>query len=126
MIHPLVGYFRCPEHLAVLGTADPLPPEAAYFRLGDAICYGRQAVGAPSPRPDGSLVDVSRAVSSADGKVLLPFDLSEAIGNLRHERYPEAQRAVEGSSASSLPHAVYYFFRPVVPVGVRTHLQRLH
>ena len=115
--HPLVEYFRCPEHLAVLGTADPLPPEAGYFRFGDAICYGRQGVGPPSPRPDGSLVDVSRGVSSANGKVLLPFDLSEVLDNLRHERYPEAQRAIEHISSFSLSHAAYYFFRPVLPVA---------
>lgn len=125
MVHPLVEYFRCPEHLAVLGTADPLPTDEGYFRFGDAIAYGRQNVGAPSPRPDGSLVDVSCGVSSADGKVLLPFDLSEALANLRHERYPEAQRAIERISASSAPHAVYYFFRPFLPVGVRRHLQKL-
>jgi len=126
MSHPLVEYFRCPEHLAVLGTGGPLPAEAGYFRFGDAVCYGRQAVGAPSLRPNGSLVDVSRGVSSAEGTVLLPFDLSEALDNLRHERYPEAQRAVEHVSSFSASHAVYYFVRPVLPVGVRRHLQRLH
>ena len=71
-------------------------------------------------------MDVSRGVSSSDGKVLLPFDLSEALDNLRHERYPEAQRAIEHISAFNLSHAIYYFFRPVLPIGVRKHLQRLH
>jgi len=122
--HPLVEYFRCPEHLAVLGTAHPLPPDEGYFRFGDTIAYGRQTVGAPSSRPDGSLVDVSRGVSSAEGKVLLPFDLSEVLDNLRFERYPEAQRAIAHVSASGVSRAVYYFFRPVLPVGVRKHLQR--
>jgi hypothetical protein len=125
MIPPLVEYFRCPEYLAACGAADPLPLEVGYFRFGETIAYGRQAVGAPSSRADGSLVDVSGAVSLADGKELLPFDLAEAVGNLRHERYPEAQREVERLSASSVPHAIYYLFRPVLPVGVRKHLQRL-
>jgi hypothetical protein len=39
--HPLIEYFRCPEHLAVLGTGGPLPADARYFTFGDAICYGR-------------------------------------------------------------------------------------
>ena len=90
MTHPLVEYFRCPEHFAVIETGGPLPADEGYFRFGDAICYGRQAVGASSPRPDGSLVDVSRGVSSAEGRVLLPFDLSEVLTNLRYERYPTA------------------------------------
>jgi hypothetical protein len=126
MAHPLVEYFRCPEHLAALGTAGPLPPDAGYFRFGEAIAYGRQAVGRASARPDGSLADGSFGVLSANGKVLLPFDLTEVLGNLRHERYPEAQYAIEHVSDSSVQHAVYYFFRPILPVRVRKHLQRLH
>ena len=116
MVHPLVEYFRCPEHLAVLGTAEPLALESGYFRFGDAVCYGRQSVGPPSPRPDGSLVDVALGVTSSNGKVLLPFDLSDVLGNLRHERYPEAQRAIEHIASFNLSHAAYYFFRPVLPV----------
>jgi hypothetical protein len=126
MIHPLVEYFRCPEHMAVLGTADPLPSDVGYFRFADSICYGRQGVGTPSPIPNGSLVDVSSGVASARGKSLLPFDLSEVIENLRQERYPEARRAVDRMSSVSLTHEIYYFFRPLLPVGVRKYIQRLH
>jgi hypothetical protein len=110
----------------VLGTAEPLALESGYFRFGDAVCYGRQSVGPPSPRPDGSLVDVGLGVTSSNGKVLLPFDLSDVLGNLRHERYPEAQRAIEHIASFNLSHAAYYFFRPVLPVRARKHLQRLH
>jgi hypothetical protein len=122
---PLSDYFRCPEQFAVLATADPLPADPGYFRFGDAICYGRQAVGDPSPRPDGSLVDVSRGVASADGQVLLPFDLSEVLDNLRYERYPQARGAMERIATSSLTHSAYYSLRPALPVSVRKHLQRL-
>jgi hypothetical protein len=126
MIHPLVDYFRCPEHLAALVTGGPLPDEAGYFRFGEAICYGRQAVGAPSPKVNGHLVDVGLHVSSAGGEVLLPFDLSEAVGNLRFERYPEAQWQVEHISSFTLTHSAYYLLRPALPVAVRKHFQRLH
>jgi hypothetical protein len=126
MIHPLVEYFRCPEHLAAVGTANQLSSDKGYFRFRDAICYGRQSVGTSSPIPDDSLVDVSGAVALAGGKSLLPFDLSEVVENLRQERYPEAQRAVDRMSTVSLSHEVYYFFRPLLPVGVRKYIQRLH
>ncbi len=119
-------YYRCPDALAAFGTADPLHLEAGYFRFGDAVCYGRQAAGAPSQEADGNLVDVSAAVSSSGGRVLLPFSLGEVIGNLRHERYPEALRATEHISSFSLSHALYYLARPLLPVGVRRHLQQLH
>ncbi len=124
-MNSLVEYLRCPDHLAVIATADPLPADPGYFRFGEAICYGRQAVGKPSPRPDGILVDVSRGVASADGQVLLPFDLSEVLDNLRHERYPRALGAVERLSGSGASRAVYYFLRPFLPVGVRKHIQKL-
>jgi hypothetical protein len=124
--HPLVDYFRCPEHVAVLGVDESLPPEEGYFRWGDLICYGRQSVGAPSPKPDGSLVDVAAGVSAADGWVRLPFDLAEVVDNLRHERYPEARRATEHVASFSLSHDIYYFFRPALPIAVRKYLQRLH
>ncbi|MBA2354754.1 MAG: hypothetical protein H0V80_08820 [Acidobacteria bacterium] len=125
MAHPLVEYFRCSEHLALPRTADPLQPEQGYFRFGDVICYGRQAVGAAAPGTDHGIVDVTLPAPGA-GPVLLPFDLSEVIGNLRHERYPEAQHAVRRVSAFSVTHAVYYAVRPALPVGVRKYLQRLH
>lgn len=122
----LVEYFRCPEHFALLDTVGPLPAEPGFFKFRDAICYGRQAVGAPSPWVEGSLVDVSEGVSSVDGKVLLPFDLSEVVTNLRYERYPRApQNRLEMLCSSGVAHAVYYFLRPALPVGIRKHLQRL-
>jgi len=126
MTHPLVDYFRCPEHLAVLGTNGQLPADDGYFRFGDAVCYGRQSVGVASRRPNASLVDAARNVASVDGKVIVPFDLAEVVGNLRHERYPEAQRAVEHISSFNLTHDAYYYLRPRLPVSVRRHLQRLH
>jgi hypothetical protein len=124
--HPLVDYFRCPEHLAVLGTADHLPPESGYFRFGDIVCYGCQGVGEPSERPDGALVDVSDGVEASDGKVVVPFNLDQVLDNLRYERYPEARRAIEHTTGFSPTHAAYYLIRPLLPVAVRKHLQRMH
>lgn len=124
-MHPLVDYFRCPEELARLAAAEPLPPDPGYFRFGDAICYGRQAVGAGSERANGNLVDVSLGVMASDGQVVLPFDLGEVLDNLRNERYPEAREAAQQISARGLDHTLYYFFRPLLGVSVRKHLQRL-
>ena len=124
-MHPLADYFRCPDSLAVVGAA-PLPPaEPGYFRFGGATCYGRQSAVAPSPRAGSRLPDLAGAVSSSGGQVLLPFDLAEVIDNLRYERYAREEMAIERVCSSDLAHALYYFFRPVLPVGVRKHLQRV-
>ena len=117
MIHPLVELFRCPDDLAVLRTAAHLSPEAGYFRLRDSIGYGRTAAGSTSPSADGSLVDVLSEVVQTQGQLRLPFDLAEVVANLRHERYPEARRAVDLVSRASLTRAGYYLLRPLLPVG---------
>jgi hypothetical protein len=125
MRHPLAEYFRCPEHLALVRAGGALPGDAGYFRFRNAVAYGRPAGGATSSRAGVGLHDVASAVSVSDGSVVLPFDLSEVVTNLRHEHYPEAHTAIERLSTAGLPHALYYFFRPILPVGVRKHLQRL-
>jgi hypothetical protein len=58
--------------------------------------------------------------------VLLPFDLAEAVANLRFERYPEALRQARHVSSFSLSRAAYYFVRPVLPLRLRRYLQQLH
>jgi peptidoglycan/xylan/chitin deacetylase (PgdA/CDA1 family) len=56
--------------------------------------------------------------------VLLPFDLNEVVDNLRYERYanPSRGRWLEMAWAKDL----YYLLRPMFPVGLRKHLQRLY
>jgi hypothetical protein len=124
MLDPLAEYFRLPEHAASLRTAGPLPEAAGYFRFGDVTAYGRQCVGPASPRPDNGAVDVSPAVTSDAGTVVLPFDLREAVENLRCERYSAGPSGAERVSGSGLVHRIYYFLRPALPVHVRKHLQR--
>jgi hypothetical protein len=54
----------------------------------------------------------------------LPFDPSEVVADLRLERYiadDENSRKKRGSLARQL----YYLLRPLMPVDVRKHLQRL-
>ncbi|HTV00769.1 MAG TPA: hypothetical protein VMF13_09540 [Luteitalea sp.] len=125
MMHPLVEYFRCPEQVALTRTAGGLSPQSGYFRAGAAIGYGRAAT-APAARCDAALPDLSPDVAGVDGETVLPFDLAEVVGNLRHERYPEAQRSIAGIASPSVTRALYYLARPLLPVPVRKHLQRWH
>ena len=124
MTHPLVEYFRCPEHLAVLETADPLPADEGYFRFATPFATGGRAWGLRRRPRSGNLVEASSGVESTQAKVLLPFDLSEVIENLRQERYPEARRHCPVSSRS-LTREIYYLLRPILPVGGRKYFQRI-
>jgi hypothetical protein len=121
-----VDYFRCADHCAPIELAGELSAEQSYFRLGDAICYGRRA-GAPAAKfVDSPLVDVSTAVSCEGGRVRLPFDVSEVVTNLRQERYRQNPRGIlESVVGTGASRSLYYSLRPLLPVHVRRHLQKL-
>lgn len=124
MLH---DYFRCPAEACGVDPAPDLPAEPGFFRVGDAVCYGRQVAVPPLPEMDGRPPpDVSPAVRAAAGRLSLPFDLGEVAASLREERY---RKPHNGLLASLLDSAVvrnaYYGLRPVLPPGVRKHLQRL-
>jgi hypothetical protein len=121
-----LDYYRCPAERAGIGALPGRSGEPGYFRFGDAVAYGRLAGGRPATYPTDPLPDVSRDVTVAGGRPLLPFDLSEVATNLRQERYPRngnslLQKAASGGTAQSL----YYLFRPYMSVGVRKHLQKV-
>jgi hypothetical protein len=121
-----VDYYRCPAERAGIGTLPGRSDEPGYFRFGDAVAYGRVAGGRPAAYATDRLSDVSREVTIAGGRPLLPFDVSEVAMNLRQERYPQnghslLQKTTAGGAAQSL----YYLVRPYLSVGVRKHLQKV-
>ncbi len=100
--------------------ADPLPAEPGYFRFGDAVAYGRQSAGAPSPVANGDLVDVARAV------LVVERTGAPAVrprGGARQPALRTVPRGPQRRSSASPPPAsltpLYYFLRPALPVGVQ-------
>jgi hypothetical protein len=58
---------------------------------------------------------------------MLPFDVAEVARNLREERYQAAAGAqVSRLTETAFARSVYYLLRPMLPVSVRKHLQRIH
>jgi hypothetical protein len=55
----------------------------------------------------------------------LPFDAEEVVENLRRERYTANFRQ-EGNVLNEVLRRAYYLIRPMLGVGVRRHLQKLH
>lgn len=126
MSDPLSQYYRLPEHWLQLEMSEAGwsgPP--GYFRFGpDVICYGtwprRRLAGAPS----GALPDALVETRVEAGETYLPFDWIQVADNLRFEVY--AQKSWhENSPLRSAVNAAYYFFRPLMPVALRKHLQRI-
>jgi len=121
-------YYRCPEAFAVFSLAGKLSEDCGYFRLGpDIICYGRSSSGFRAEHPAGELYDVEKDVVADGSGLRLPFNPSEIVANLRYERYtPHSNRREKTQTATSVLRKAYYLARPLLPVSVRKHLQRIH
>jgi hypothetical protein len=121
----LLDYFRCPDEWPLFETAGELSAEDGYFRFDGTLCYGRCSGASPSPLVGGALPHVS-AGHEESGGLLLPFDLTEVVTNLRQERYRRNfHNRLERISAASAVRRAYYALRPFLSVGVRKHLQRI-
>jgi hypothetical protein len=118
-------YYRCPDTYGRFDAGE-LRSDEGYFKFYEAIGYGRLPGGPRTDQVDSLLPDVSDDVGASSGCVRLPFDHSEVVDNLRLERYAQKhQHYVDKITAGSLARAAYYFARPILPVAVRRHLQKV-
>jgi hypothetical protein len=102
------------------------PGAEGYFAFHDAICFGRRRGRPAVANPGEVLPDVSADAGADRGGIRLPFDLTEIVTNLQRERYcqPSNGHAADPSAEAAIRSA-YYFLRPILPVPVRKHLQRV-
>jgi hypothetical protein len=130
MNQTLLDYYKCPEEVCDLETKSELSRKNGFFQFGPGtICYGRSrgSRSRPAKCPTGELFDASLAVEIDHGVVRLPFDLSEAVENLRRERFMGASETSPTlRNLRTIKHDIYYFFRPWMPVSIRKYLQRLN
>jgi len=119
----LSTYFRCPEDAVKIVLEGALSSANGYFRFGrGATLYGRLSGKDASARSTPEMDDVATNVVLDQGKIRLPFDLNEAVGNLYRETYADEWR----NGPVSILSIPYYFIRPLLPVGARRHLQKLY
>jgi len=124
MNNSLVQYYRCPESYVSIAQQGTLSENSGYFRFGaDIVCYGRCSGLRPSASPGAPLENALRGVSSERGTVCLPFDLDQVVDSLRYERYQKD--SLPHSTLQAAMASAYYFVRPMLPVTVRKHLQKI-
>ena len=117
----LIEHYRCPESFVKLTLANDLTEDPGFFTFGGATtCYGRTDAGYLRPRSEAGLYDVTQDVISSTSGLCLPFDPTEAIDNLRLERYPGAR----GSSLRATAREIYYLLRPTLSQSMRKRIQR--
>lgn len=68
--------------------------------------------------------EVGSARRRSDGSILLPFDPSELIHNVRSERYRSLGHASVARSAQRLATAAYYLARPLIARPLQIRLRR--
>jgi glycosyltransferase involved in cell wall biosynthesis len=120
-----LDYYRCPPALTLLAVHPQLSSETGYFKFGDSIGFGRVAGLSPAPYPTDSLVDVIDSLGDSSARPVLPFDLTEVVTNLREERYRRNGYSwLERTATASSVQRLYYGVRPLLPIGVRKHVQK--
>lgn len=122
----VADHFRCaPDLINLSYSVGPAQP-SGYFRFGPELtCYGQCASGIPQPQVTLPLHDVLPEVTTSGSTVQLPFDPCQVVDNLRWERYARGGSET-ASTTGGLVRNLYYFLRPLMPVAVRQHLQRMH
>jgi hypothetical protein len=121
MIDFISQYYRCPEFYARLSLEGDLSDQRGFFRLGESTVYGRCSGQLPANLPTGSLHDALQDASAEGGETRLRFDPMEVINSLRYELYCQNGPSTVGSTIAKL----YYLVRPLLPVEVRKHLQKV-
>jgi hypothetical protein len=127
MNRAFLDYFRCPDDFARIEVNGSLSTEQGFFRFGhDTICFGQCSAASPSQDLIHNLPDVTQSVTVDSDGVRLPFDFSQVVDNLRYERYQvNSKPALERITGGSVSRKIYYLLRPILPVSVRKHLQRV-
>lgn len=126
MMDVLEKYFRCPPFAREVEPFGPLSTNSGFFTFGGSeVCFGKTSAGHLSKRADGLLYDVCADLKEHDmGR--LPFDPSEVITNLTHERYWRNGKPRLTKAANDFVRRSYYAFRPILPLEFRSRLQKFY
>ncbi len=120
----LLERYRLPDsYVKYSRNLDPALP-SGFFTFGEGIiCYGSYSADKLTPSANGGLPHVHHYVRFNGDILHLPFDPDKLIDNLLLERYPAQERDL---SHQVLLRSVYYAVRPLLPVTIRRHFQRLY
>src|SRR5438132_435733 len=122
-----LAHTKCPPSYVDGFTCAPRSGAEGFFTWAGLRLYGRVSAGSVSPRCTGHLPSIDVSVSIGRRSVVLPFNPTEIIDNLRLEKYVPA---VNGASSyivggNSISRRVYYALRPLFSPAVRRILQRV-
>ncbi len=119
----LLEHYRLPIALVPPSREPDVTGAQGFFRLDDdTICYGSTSPNIGAPSPEGNLRTVSDPPSGS--KQSPAYNPDQLIDNLLLERYPLSEKRRLALKAVLRP--AYYMLRPLLPVAVRKHFQRVY
>lgn len=116
-------YYRCPEHGASISANKMSGGKSGFFKFGEYTLYGEVQGGHTAKTPSSIVSQVSTQRMEESIGETLPFNLTEVVNNLRYETYSDSSS--DWHPASSVLGRAYYFVRPILPVRLRRHFQKL-
>jgi hypothetical protein len=125
VLRAISDHYRIPEN-AVKFTRNPgSQAEPGFFKFDGIPCFGRCNLPVAQTAA-GQLLDCGPNAREVAGALSLDFDPDELAETFRRERYISAGRS---STLLNALHrgarAAYYGLRPILPVAVRKHIQRV-
>ena len=120
----LIERYRLPESCVnYSGSVDSSQPQG-FFAFGEGtVCFGSCFADTLAPSVNDGLYDVRTRVLFDGDTLHLPFDPDQLVDNLLLERYPIIARDL---SHQLILRSVYYSLRPLLPLKLRKHLQRVY
>ena len=126
MMQRFLEHTKCPPSYVDPITWSPASRKEGFFTVGGFTLYGRTDGGVPARNYTNNLVAIDSCIAHNNGSVVLPFDATEIIDNLRLEKYVGAinEEITNLADKESTWRSVYYALRPLFPVPIRRVLQR--
>jgi hypothetical protein len=114
--------YRCPKEFLGFVLSGDLSSNEHHFHFGaNTMCYGKSCCSDGQCEAASSYDALEHTVIDRS-KVVLPFDPTEVIDNLRLERYQNSSAMNHGN----LLKRVYYLLRPLTTVATRRRIQKFH
>ena len=121
LIQAVSDRYRCPAGFLDFRLSGELSRDSGFFQFGPATCYGRSVRNGNQAQSNSPLCDMLSSVSLDGTRLVLPFDPTEVIDNLRLERYLSGQFG----AYERILKSVYYWLRPFTNRALRKYIQRL-
>lgn len=117
----IVDLYRCPESLLNISLTGQLSEGPDLFQFGPGVtCYGRFSAAFRAADDGAEHYDVMRDLVVLGPQVVVPFDPTDTIDNLRLERYTVQNR----SKIRGILKRAYYIARPAIPFSIRKQIQK--